>query len=94
MGGKVWSDGEEEVFWSVVAKSAPPGFHKESKAVKKGRRNISKSWMPLRDVMKKHMRNKHPGEDLPREYSTISICELWNRPFYVALTEISDAMSC
>lgn len=93
MGGKVWSDLEEEVFWTRVARLAPPGLHKESKVVKKGRGEIAKSWAPLVSVMKKVMADKNPGKDLPRKYTPISICELCSRTFYVALTEIADAMS-
>ena len=43
IGGKVWSDGEEEVFRSHSAKITLPGFRQESKAVKKGRRSFAKS---------------------------------------------------
>lgn len=81
MGGKVWSDAEEEVFWSQLARMAPPGFHEESKAVKKGRNNHAKSWEPLIDVMKGLMLKKNPGKPLPREYTSISICKLWNGLF-------------
>jgi hypothetical protein len=79
MGGKVWSDGEEEEFWSKLARLAPPGFHQESKAVKKGRRNHEKSWQPLIKVMEALMREKYPGQALPRRYTSVSICELWKR---------------
>lgn len=78
MGGKVWSDVEEEIFWTVLARMAPPGFHKESKAKKKSHHELAKSWAPLIGVMKMHMMRKHPmwtQDDLPRRYSAISICE-------------------
>ncbi|POS79416.1 hypothetical protein DHEL01_v202174 [Diaporthe helianthi] len=80
MGGKVWSDVEEEIFWTVLARRAPPGFHKESKAKKKSHHELAKSWAPLIDVMKSLMLEKNPGmteDDLPRSYSAISIYEHW-----------------
>ncbi|KAG8158836.1 hypothetical protein KVR01_011279 [Diaporthe batatas] len=80
MGGKVWSDSEEETFWTVLARQAPPGFHKESKAKKKSHHELAKSWEPLIDVMKFEMLEKNPTwteDDLPRSYSAISIYEHW-----------------
>ena len=78
MGGKVWSDDEEELFWSIVARRAPPGLHQETKAVKKGREGSVTSWTPLVEEMQKIMLEKNPGRPFPRNYTEISMCELWN----------------
>lgn len=77
MGGKVWLRPEERVFWTVCVKIAPPGLHKESKAVKHSLKDLKKSWKPLVKAMEDTMRDWYPGQTLPRKYTEISMCELW-----------------
>lgn len=76
MGGKVWSKLEEEIFWVDVAKRAPPGLHKESKAVKKSHKDLKKSWKPLVDAMTQAITERDPEKGLPRTYTEVSMCEL------------------
>lgn len=70
MGGKVWSNLEEEIYWSDIAPRAPPGLQGQSKS---GR---MKSWKPLVQRMEQRMRKRRPGQELPRKYTEISLCEL------------------
>lgn len=69
MGGKVWSDLEEEIYWSDIAPRAPPGLQGQSKA---GR---MKSWKPLVRRMEQMMRMRRPGQELPRKYTEVSLCK-------------------
>lgn len=65
-----------QIFWVDVAKRAPPGLHKESKAVKKSHKDLKKSWKPLVEAMTKDMTERGPEESLARVYTEVSMCEL------------------
>lgn len=82
MGGKVWSVPEECIFW-VVLRIAPPGLHQLSRAVKKALKDIKKSWQPVVAEMVRRMREMFPGQDLPRNYTAVSLCELWEQKWFV-----------
>ncbi|KAK7708591.1 hypothetical protein SLS64_006693 [Diaporthe eres] len=75
MGGKVWSEREEMIFWRIVARRCPPGLDQESKSVKKGRSDIHDSWDFAPGMMNQIWRETYPGEDPPREYTKVSLYE-------------------
>lgn len=73
MGGKIWTDGEETVFWGEVAILAPPGHDSTSQKAKS--HSEIEQWEPLADKMKREMLTRlQPGEVLRRTYTAISCC--------------------
>lgn len=76
MGGKVWSEPEEEIFWEDMAPEFPPGLQEEAKAAKKGRKQHLKSWARFPEMMERCWDQKYPGQEYPRKWTPISMCEL------------------
>lgn len=81
MGGKVWSEREEFIFWVLLAIFFPPGLHQETKSVKKGRSDILKSWESLPERMVETWRKEYPGEEPPRKYTAVSMYEHYFQNF-------------
>lgn len=79
-----------EIFWVDVAKRAPPGLHKESKAVKKSHKDLKKSWKPLVGAITKAMTERGLEKGLPRTYTEVSMCELWQYNVFGCVGRNSD----
>lgn len=92
MGGKVWSDPEEMIFWLILAPNFPPGLDQDSRDVKKGRSDTLKSWERAPEMMEQEWGRRFPGVPLRRIYTAVSTCELWKERSFVALAEVTDPM--
>lgn len=71
MGGKLWTQAEERIFWTVIIPQSP-------KRVGIDQHNDERSWEQLVNVMNKAMLDATGETDeakLPRKYTKLSLCK-------------------